>query len=212
MIFLKTITLIPSLLTSITKKVLLRTGNPIGLLLSSTISIYIYSKYLFTYYRESKRYFHKNILYCTKYMPFEGLECFRSSLYSIYHKIFYYSNLNIIESIQKYFESIIGRNFSDETKFIERNILFIKYCDQYSSQLSNLDLLKNNNIKNVNKESLKEFKNNLKKNINTKLSKSGGAQGEILTGLHSNIKNNFTDEDLYSYFNLTEDEIKLING
>ena len=124
-------------------------------------------------------------------MPFEGLECFRSSLYSIYHKLFYYSNLSINESIEKYFESIIGKNFLDENKFIERNIFFIKYCEEYSSQLSNLDSLKNNNMKNINKESLKEFENNIKNNIKSKLSKSGGAQDEILTGLHSNIKNNF---------------------
>ena len=190
-IFLKVITLFPSWIYNITKRVLLRTGNPIGLLLSSAISIYMSSKYLFTYYRESKRYFHKTIFFCTKYMPFEGLECFRSSLYSNYHKLFYYSDLNINESIEKYFEFIIGKNLSEENKFIERNILFIKYSEKYSVQLNNLDFLKNNDIKNINKESFKKFENNVKKNINSKLSKSGGAQEEILTALHSNIKNNF---------------------
>jgi len=124
-------------------------------------------------------------------MPFQGLECFRSSLYSIYHKLFYYSNLNINESIEKYFESIIGKNFSDENKFIEINVFFIKYCEEYSIQLSDINFLKNDNIKNINKKSLENFEIEVKKNINNRLSKKGGYQNEILTALHSNITNNF---------------------
>jgi len=189
-IFVKVIKSFPMWIAKVSKKILLTTGTPIGLLLSSSIAIYMSSKYLFYYYRESKRYFKKTIFFCTKYMPFEGLECFRSSLYSIYHKLFYYSNQNINESIEKYFESIIGKNFSDENKFIERNILFIKYCSEYSLQLSNLDFFKNN-IKNINKESLKNIEKDVENDIKNKLTKTGGSQEEILTALHSDIKNNF---------------------
>ena len=102
------------------------------------------SRFALDYYRKYKRSLKKNIVFCTKYYPFGGIEHFSTELISKYHKIFYYDidenenyNNNIrIEKNNHFYESIIELTDKEEKDFIEKNILFIKYLNEYENQLS----------------------------------------------------------------------------
>jgi len=123
------------------------------------------SRFAFDYYRKYKRTMKKNLVFCVKYFPFNGLEHFSSELIAKYHKIFYYnidqSNTNTQNT--KFYESIIELSEDEEKEFIERNILFIDYLNQYEEEM-------NRNIETTLKssaspETLKEVATELQKNI-----------------------------------------------
>ena len=115
------------------------TAAVIGLLLS---------RFALDYYRKVKRSIEKNIIFCIKYFPFVGIEHFASELISKYHKIFYYdmshgtenqTNQSVINSKQniEFYESVIELTEKEENDFIEKNILFVKYLNEYETAMNN---------------------------------------------------------------------------
>ena len=88
-------------------------------------------------YRREKSNFKKNIVFCTKYFPFPGIEHFSSELISKYHKIFYYDVYNLSnnqDKNKKFYESVIELTESEENEFIKKNVLFIKYLNNYEKK------------------------------------------------------------------------------
>jgi hypothetical protein len=98
------------------------------------------SRFALDYYRKYKMSLKKNLVFCTKYFPFPGIEHYASELISKYHKIFYYGVGEKIADPKikndKFYESVIELTHEEEEEFIKKNILFIKYLDIYQEDLN----------------------------------------------------------------------------
>lgn len=184
---------------------LLTTVAIIGLLMS---------RFALDYYRKIKRTFEKKIVFCVKYYPFNGLEHFNSELIAKYHKIFYYemddannNQLSKNDKNKEFYESVIELNKREEKDFIEKNILFIKYLDNYEKE-------KNNKlIKKINESVTKEVSNGIFKNISTQVNESTSNNGNRVKESISteNLTSNNGNQVKESITNSTKNQTSKIN-
>jgi hypothetical protein len=169
------------------------------------------SRFALDYYRKYKRSLKKNLIFCTKYFPFGGIEHFSSELISKYHKIFYYDideNNNIInnttEKNDKFYESVIELTHEKEKEFIEKNILFIKYLSKYESQLNNniVDGIMKSFNTNDKKEKLKEIEESLGRQVNKQESESEVEEQKAKDNINEQVKISETEGQEASKKNL----------
>lgn len=101
-------------------------------------SIFI-THYILELYRREKRLFSQNIHFLAKYMPNQGFRCFKSAIFTNYHKIFYYNTSNNIDiniKINKYYKFILGNDNDDfEEKFINKVLFSGLYLKSYKKVL-----------------------------------------------------------------------------
>ena len=126
----------------------------------SVISLLL-SRFALDYYRKYKRTLKKNIIFCVKYFAFDGIEHFSSELIAKYHKIMYYGKKSDDEKNKKFYESVIDLSENEEENFIKKNILFIKYLEEYKENIK----------KNDNKKIDSSISSEILKNIESKLGK-----------------------------------------
>ena len=64
-------------------------------------------------------------------MPFSGLDDFYSKIVNDYHNIIYYGNNDLNHKNNLFFYTLLGKTFLEEQDFIKKNILLIKYLNDY---------------------------------------------------------------------------------
>lgn len=109
-----------------------------GYLVAEYLAFHLISRYIFDAYRRTKRMTgYKYVTFCTKYMPFEGMKCFKSSVVSLYHKMFFYDSLNMKteSNVKKFIKKLIfGDGDGDGTEFEKRINTLKHYCGQYKNE------------------------------------------------------------------------------
>ena len=152
----------------------------LGITTIAVISLLL-SRFALDYYRKYKRTLKKNIIFCVKYFGFDGMEHFSSELIAKYHKIMYYGKGNNTEKNKKFYESVIDLSDHEEKEFIEKNVLFVKYLEEYKENIRKKGDKKISNapkleeiVKTIGKQVREQEENVVLENNSIKISTSNG--------------------------------------
>ena len=184
-------------------------GGPVGPMMGAAKISILITKYTLDSYRELKRSnWSKSIIFCTKYMPFQGFDCFRSSLYAKCHKIFYYDNYpeetnpeeKYNQQSSELYKFITNLEENEEKNFIIKNLQLKKYCDDYtatelenaeSEWVNHLNLTKNLGIT----KSIQDTIDGIKSYLSHKTFPEYYKQKEVIANLEKKLAESFTKND-----------------
>jgi hypothetical protein len=114
-------------------------------LVGEYLAFHLISRYIFDAYRRTKRMAgYKYVTFCTKYMPFEGMKCFKSSVVSLYHKMFFYDSLNMKteSNVKKFINKLIfgeEDSFNNKNDFEKRINTLKHYCGKYKNETKEIN-------------------------------------------------------------------------